>query len=148
MWKRSVAPALLILTLAVSTPLLADLPEVQVYKSPTCGCCTKWAEQLRASGFDVKLINVRDVVPIKQQLRVPPQLGSCHTATVDGYVIEGHVPIEDIKRLLRERPDKKGLGVPGMPIGSPGMEGPNPEPFKVYAFDETGAIEEFATHTP
>ncbi|UCG73517.1 MAG: DUF411 domain-containing protein [Chromatiales bacterium] len=136
-------------TLALSgAAVAADLPKVTVYKSPTCGCCVKWADQLRASGFEVETINVRDVVPIKQRYRVPPQLGSCHTAVVDDYVVEGHVPIEDILRLLRERPDKKGIAVPGMPVGSPGMEGPNPQAFKVYAFDSSGAIEEYAAHSP
>lgn len=138
-----------ILMLGASGPALAaDLPKVTVYKSPTCGCCVKWADQLKASGFPVETINVRDVVPIKQRYRVPPQLGSCHTAVVDGYVVEGHVPIEDVLRLLRERPDTQGIAVPGMPIGSPGMEGPNPQAFKVYAFDAAGAIEEYATHSP
>jgi len=146
---RLIKTALLTLLLVTSGWAAAEeLPGVKVYKSPTCSCCTKWADQLRASGFEVETVNVRDVVPIKKQFRVPPQLGSCHTAIVDGYVIEGHVPIADILRLLRERPDKKGIGVPGMPIGSPGMEGPDPQPFKVYAFDAQGNIEEFASHSP
>lgn len=138
----------LLLSLAVSTGLADEPPQVKVYKTPTCGCCTKWANQLAASGLAVELIAMRDITPIKKQYSVPPQLGSCHTAVVDGYVIEGHVPIEDILRLLRERPDKSGIAVPGMPIGSPGMEGPNPEPYKVYAFDDEGNIEVFATHSP
>ena len=146
--NRSISLLLLLLLGGVGPVLADELPKAQVYKSPTCGCCVKWADQLEASGFAVETVNVRDVGPIKQQLRVPPQLGSCHTAVIDGYVVEGHVPIEDILRLLRERPDKKGIAVPGMPIGSPGMEGPNPEPFKVYAFDEAGNIEEYAAHTP
>ena len=125
-----------------------DGPEIKVYKSPTCGCCVKWADQLAASGFSVETINVNSVVPIKQQQRVPRELGSCHTAVADGYVIEGHVPIEDILRLMKEKPDVKGIAVPGMPIGSPGMEGPNPQPFKVYSFDEAGEIREFASHSP
>jgi hypothetical protein len=133
---------------AAPAALGADLPKVKVYKSPTCGCCAKWADQLAASGFTVETVNVSDLVPIKQQFRVPPQLASCHTAVVEGYVVEGHIPIEDVLRLVRERPDAKGIAVPGMPIGSPGMEGPNPQPFKVFAFDEAGNIEEFASHTP
>jgi hypothetical protein len=146
--KQPVALALVAWLVSTGPALAADLPDVQVYKSPTCGCCTRWADQLRASGFDVKTINVPNMVPIKQQLGVPPQLGSCHTAVVDGYVVEGHVPIEDVLRLLRERPAAKGIAVPGMPIGSPGMEGPNPQPFKVYTFDDAGNIQEFASHTP
>ena len=137
----------LLVTLAVAG-VAADLPEIKVYKSPTCGCCVKWADQLKASGFPVETINVRDVVPVKVQNGVPRELGSCHTALVDGYVVEGHVPVEDILRMLRERPAVKGIGVPGMPIGSPGMEGPNPQPYKVYAFDAEGNIDEYATHTP
>ena len=142
------ACTLLLGALLPAAPLFADATHIKVYKSPTCSCCSRWADQLSASGFDVETVNVPDMAPIKQQFRVPRQLGSCHTAIVDGYVIEGHVPIADILRLLRERPDKKGIGVPGMPIGSPGMEGPDPQPFKVYAFDAQGSIEEFASHSP
>jgi hypothetical protein len=150
MHVKSFLPMLVLL----AAPLVASaedepLPEVKVYKSPTCGCCVKWADQLQASGFRVETVNVRDVIPIKKQLGVPPQLGSCHTAVVNGYVVEGHVPIVDILRLLRERPETTGIAVPGMPIGSPGMEGPNPQPYKVYAFEKsTGKIDEYATHTP
>ena len=147
-WKFT-RTAIAALALVSAGQLQAEDPTlVKVYKSPTCGCCVKWADQLRASGFEVETINVRDVAPVKKQFGVPPQLGSCHTAVADGYVIEGHVPIEDIVRLLRERPAKRGIAVPGMPIGSPGMEGPNPQAFKVYAFDAKGGIEEYATHTP
>ena len=146
---RLIEASLVALLLLISGRAAAEeLPSVKVYKSPTCSCCSRWADQLSASGFEVETVNVRDVVPIKKQFRVPPQLGSCHTAIVDGYVVEGHVPIADILRLLRERPDKKGIGVPGMPIGSPGMEGPDPQPFKVYSFDAEGNIEEFASHSP
>ncbi|MGI9329379.1 MAG: DUF411 domain-containing protein [Gammaproteobacteria bacterium] len=146
---RLIYAALLSLLLSISGLAAAEeLPGVKVYKSPTCSCCSRWADQLSASGFEVETINVDNVVPIKQQYGVPRQLGSCHTAIVDGYVIEGHVPIADILRLLRERPDTKGIGVPGMPIGSPGMEGPDPQAFKVYAFDAQGTTEEFASHSP
>ena len=89
-----------------------------------------------------------DVTPIKAENGVPQQTFSCHTALVDGYVIEGHVPAEDIERLLRERPDITGISVPGMPVGAPGMEGPNPQEFAVISFDEDGELKVYSTHTP
>ena len=102
---------------------LAQATTVQVWKDPNCGCCHLWVEHLQASGFKVE---VRDVgnTAARKRLGMPEQLGSCHTATVGGYVIEGHVPAADIHRLLKERPVALGLSVPGMPIGSPGMDGP------------------------
>jgi hypothetical protein len=121
-------------------------PLVQVFKSPTCGCCVKWAEHLMVSGFEVKASDVDDLNPVKRQHGVPSDSESCHTALVDGYVIEGHVPASDIQRLLRERPAVRGLVVPGMPHGSPGMESPTPEPYTVYAFDETGSRSVFSRH--
>jgi len=109
-------------------------PLVQVYKSPTCGCCGKWADHMRSAGFNVEENSVDDVVSYKRQYGVPAALFTCHTAVVDGYVVEGHVPAEDVWRMLRERPAIKGIGVPGMPIGSPGMEGPNPDDYRTFAF--------------
>lgn len=111
-------------------------PRVVVYKSPTCGCCTEWVAHMRANGFRVETQDVRDVTPYRMQYGVPEELSSCHTAVVDGYAIEGHVPAADIKRLLREKPRAKGLAVPGMPNGSPGMEqGGPPDPYVTVAFD-------------
>ncbi|WP_444676749.1 DUF411 domain-containing protein [Halomonas sp. E19] len=95
---------------------------VEMYQDPNCGCCTDWADHLRDSGFEVRQHKTRDMRAIKQEHGVTPELASCHTALVDGYVIEGHVPAADIHRLLQERPDVVGLTVPGMPHGSPGME--------------------------
>ncbi|MEP0547608.1 MAG: DUF411 domain-containing protein [Rhodothermales bacterium] len=134
---------LLLLTLALTLPLAAcsgddanptpaetasateaDLPLVTVYKSPTCGCCAKWADHIEAAGFPVKTVDVTDLGAVKAEHGIPAQYGSCHTAVVDGYAVEGHVPAEDVKRLLAERPEAAGLAVPGMPIGSPGMETP------------------------
>lgn len=113
--------------------------EVVVYKSPTCGCCRKWISHLNANGFSVKAINTHDVNSIKQQQGVQPKLASCHTAIVEGYTIEGHVPAKDIQRLLKEKPKVKGLTVPGMPIGSPGMEqGEKKDPYAVLTFQENG----------
>lgn len=125
-----------------------DLPVVTVYKSPTCGCCSKWVDHLRANGFEVKTTDMPDVQPMKQRFGVPADLASCHTAVVGGYVIEGHVPAEDVKRLLAERPDVTGLAVPGMPIGSPGMEveGRAPQPYDVIAFTKQGKRTVFASH--
>jgi hypothetical protein len=135
------------------TPLAAaadssEPPSVTIYKTPTCGCCTKWARHLEAAGMKITLIDMDDVGPIKASNGVPPRLASCHTALVDGYVVEGHVPAEDVLRLLHERPAVTGIAVPGMPIGSPGMEGPNPEHYLVYAFDATGSTSNFASHGP
>lgn len=124
---------------------VASATEVTVYKSPTCGCCKAWVKHLERHGFDVLAKNV-EVDPIKDQLQVPERMRACHTAIVEGYVIEGHVPAGDIKRLLKERPDVKGLAVPGMPMGSPGMEGPYKQPYKVMSFGDDGSIKFFAQH--
>jgi len=121
---------------------------ITVYKTARCGCCGKWIEHLEAGGFAVEAIDVENVGQIKQRHGVPAELSSCHTALVDGYVIEGHVPAEDVKRLLGERPKISGLAVPEMPIGSPGMEGPNPEPYEVIAFTKQGSSYTYASHAP
>lgn len=134
--------------LLATPPAVAGERAITVYKSPTCGCCTKWADMLSARGFAVKTIEEQDLGPIKAAQGVPRQLASCHTALIGGYVVEGHVPIADIERLLRERPALSGIAVPGMPIGSPGMEGPNPERYQVIGFDASGAFSVFATHGP
>jgi len=112
-----------------------------VYKSPTCGCCGDWVEHMKAAGFEVEVHDVDDVNALKAQNGVRRRLASCHTALIDGYVIEGHVPAEDVKRLLDERPALLGLAVPGMPAGSPGMEMDDPsrhQDYQVVAFDGTG----------
>jgi len=127
---------------------IAELPTIQVYKSATCGCCIRWIGHLRDHGFTVTATDVGDMSRIKRDNGVPLGLSACHTALVDGYVIEGHVPAADIMLLLAERPDVSGLILPGMPIGSPGMEGPNPESYKVLSFDDAGTVREFATHQP
>jgi hypothetical protein len=107
-----------------------------------------WVSHLKDAGFTVTTTDVANVIPIKVDNDVPERLFSCHTAMVDGYIIEGHVPAEDVERLLRERPDVAGLSVPGMPVGSPGMPGPNPKGFQVFSFDENGETKVFATHAP
>ena len=112
---------------------------VTVYRSPSCGCCEDWVEHLRANGFTVVVKNVEDVAQAKRRFSVPAQLQSCHTAIVDGYAVEGHVPASDIRRLLAERPRATGLAVPGMPIGSPGMEqGNQREPYSTILFGPGG----------
>lgn len=123
-------------------------PSVQVYKDPGCGCCSKWAEHLQASGFTVTTTERADLAELKTKHGVPQKVRSCHMALVNGYVVEGHVPVEDVKRLLKERPKIVGIGVPGMPIGSPGMEVPGmkPQPFDVVAFDKAGQTRVFASH--
>ena len=100
----------------------AKATEINVYKSPSCGCCGAWVSNLRASGLNVVVHDMDDVGPIAKQAGVPANLRSCHTAIVDGYFVEGHVPPTDIRKLLSERPKARGIAVPGMPIGSPGME--------------------------
>lgn len=120
--------------------------DVRVFRTATCGCCLGWAEHMEQSGFSVEVIEVDDLNAEKARLGVPAGIQACHTAEVDGYVVEGHVPASDVQRLLRERPQIRGLAVPGMPEGSPGMEGPNPEPFAVLAFDAQGRVEVFQRH--
>jgi hypothetical protein len=124
------------------------LPIVQVFKTPTCGCCGKWVEHLRAGGFSVETTDLPSLAAVKRENAVPAELASCHTALVEGYVVEGHVPAEDVVRLLKERPAIAGIAVPKMPIGSPGMEGPNPEAYDVISFDAGGRVGVYATHSP
>ena len=109
-----------------------------VYKTPTCGCCAKWVEHLRSNGYTVEVHDVEAVEPTKAELGVPPQLASCHTAKIGGYVFEGHVPAEVIARVLREKPQITGVAVPGMPMGSPGMEGGRKDSYDIVAFDGNG----------
>ena len=121
---------------------------IDVYKDPACGCCSLWVEHLRDHGFAVTARDTRDVAALKADSGVPREMQSCHTALVDGYVVEGHVPAEDVQRLLADRPAITGLAVPGMPIGSPGMEvaGMAPQPYDVMAFNEDGSAFVFASH--
>jgi hypothetical protein len=126
----------------------ADPPLVEVWKTPACGCCKIWVRHLEEAGFRVKVTDMDDVTPIKQQFKVPPQLSSCHTARVGGYTVEGHVPADDIVRMLKTKAKVTGIYVPGMPIGSPGMEGPYGEEYEVLALDATGRTSVFSTHKP
>jgi hypothetical protein len=116
------------------------LPKMVVTKDPTCGCCSGWVEHIRAAGFEVEVLETTQVNRVKTRLRVPRDLASCHTAEVGGFVIEGHVPASAVRRLLSENPQAVGLAVPGMPVGSPGMEveGTTPEVYEVVLFGSFG----------
>ena len=119
--------------------LAAALPPVTVYKSATCGCCSQWIEHMKAAGFTVKALDVDDIEVPKKTYGVPSSAASCHTAVVGGYVVEGHVPADAVQRMLREKPAIAGIAVPGMPLGSPGMEmGGRKDPYNVVAFDKAG----------
>ncbi|MBS0348121.1 MAG: DUF411 domain-containing protein [Proteobacteria bacterium] len=120
--------------------------QVDVYKSPYCGCCGKWVEHLRAQGFDVKTHDVADVPGQRRKLGMPEAYGSCHTAKVGNYLIEGHVPAADVQRLLREKPRAIGLAVPSMPPGSPGMESARPVPYETLLVNADGSNRVFARH--
>jgi len=134
--------------LAGAFALRAEAEPVTVYKSPTCGCCDKWIAHLEAGGFEVEGVDVRDLAPVKMRHGIAPRLAACHTALVAGYFVEGHVPAADVRRLLAERPPVAGLAVPGMPAGSPGMEGPPPEAYDVLAVDRAGGVSVFSSHGP
>jgi len=123
-------------------------PLVEVFKTPTCGCCSQWVEHMRASGFTVRTTDLSDLTEIKKTRGVPDRVQSCHTAVVDGFVVEGHVPAADVHRLLKERPAVAGIAVGGMPVGSPGMEypGTKAQAYDVMAFDKKGATHVFAKH--
>ena len=123
------AGAIALGTLAVASPVMAlaaGKPQLEVWKSPTCGCCHDWIAHLQANGFQVAVHDVSEAAKAGQRLKLgmPDKFGSCHTGLIDGYVVEGHVPAREITRLLKERPKAVGLAVPGMPVGSPGMDGP------------------------
>jgi hypothetical protein len=124
---------------------VAPAPTVTVYKSPTCGCCVKWVEHMRTAGFQVQVHDMDDLSPLKDEVGVPAALRSCHTAVVNGYTIEGHVPADLVHKLLEEKPKSvAGLAVPGMPMGSPGMEGPRKDPYAVIAYRADGTTSVYA----
>ena len=143
-------PLLLAIVLAASstTAIAAALPVVAVYKTPWCGCCKLWVEHLRKAGFTVEVHDVEDLDAEKDRMGVPADKRSCHTAEVAGYYVEGHVPAADIKRLLKDKPKAEGLVLPGMPMGSPGMEMPDgrSQPFAVELVDAKGQATVFARH--
>jgi hypothetical protein len=127
---------------AGTNAVIADT--VVVYKSPTCGCCNKWVDHMKEHGFTVVTHDMNDVTPMKQQLGVPANHTSCHTAKVAGYTIEGHVPADLVRKMLNEKATFRGLAVGGMPMGSPGMEGVIKQEYDVMAFDEKGNVQVYA----
>ena len=139
--RTSLAAALMLIGTA------ANAATMTVIKSPTCGCCMKWVEHVKAHGFDVKVVDTNDLMAAKAKAGVPQKLASCHTARVGGYVVEGHVPAADIKRLLAQKPKAVGIAVAGMPMGSPGMEhGNHRQPYQVILFRADGTTSVFARH--
>ncbi|WP_013321474.1 DUF411 domain-containing protein [Gloeothece verrucosa] len=128
------------------TPLL-EKNSIVVYSDPSCGCCEGWIKHLNKQGFKVTNIKTPNVFSIKEKYQVPEQLASCHTALIDGYVIEGHVPAKDIKRLVLNKSELQGLSVPQMPVGTPGMEmGNRKDPFSVVGFEKNGKTSIFETY--
>ena len=145
----SLATGVVAVTLVVwlSVPTIsANDADVVVYKTPACGCCSKWIAHLRDNDLNVNVVSVRETRSIQSQVGVPRQFGSCHTAVVGDYWVEGHVPVDLIQRLMAEKPDDiRGIAVPGMSIGSPGMEGPNPVRYDVLAYGADGNVAIYST---
>ena len=138
MIKRLVSRSALAASLSAPMLAMAAAPVIDVFKSEFCGCCAAWVDHLKANGFAPKVKNVTNPSDYRERAGIPNELGSCHTATVAGYAIEGHVPAGDIKRLLAEKPKAKALAVPAMPLGSPGMEGPRKDPYDVLLVQAGG----------
>jgi hypothetical protein len=125
----------------------APLPKVEVFKNPDCGCCGAWVDHLKAAGFPVKVHWTPDISAVRKRHGIPNEFGSCHTGVVAGYALEGHVPADDVKRLLAQKPAAAGLSVPGMPVGSSGMEvGSRKDAFQVLLIDKAGRSSVFATY--
>lgn len=130
-----------------SSVSVAQPPEMTVYHSPTCQCCGKWIEHAKQNGFTIKDVVTDDVASFKAKLGVPPSMESCHTVSVGGYVVEGHVPAEDVHKLLKSKAKIVGIAAPGMPMGSPGMEmGGRKDHYQVMSFDKANEIKVFAEH--
>lgn len=144
---KNFVASLLVLGLVQATWAAPTTPVIDVYKSPTCGCCNKWIDHLKANGFTVRAHDTENVQAHKVRLGVPPGYGSCHTAEVNGYVIEGHVPAKEMKRLLKEKPRARGLVVPAMPAGSPGMEiGDRKDSYGVFLVNRDGSTRTYAQY--
>lgn len=143
--NKSLRLAIAAAALAVGSA--ANAAALTVYKSASCGCCAKWVEHVEKHGFTVKVVNVDDVMAVKANAGIPDKLASCHTSMVGGYVVEGHVPAADIKKLLAQKPKAKGIAVAGMPMGAPGMEhGDHREPFETVLIKTDGSTASFARH--
>ena len=143
---RPFSRVLFVLALVLSLDVHGAGESVTVYKIATCGCCKMWVEHLKANGFQVTAQDVPSTAPYRQKYGVPDSLQSCHTAVVGGYVIEGHVPAAEIKRILREHPTAKGLAVPGMPLGSPGMEASRSDTYSVVLVGPSGKVSVYKTY--
>ena len=143
MFKRLISKSALAAALSLPMLAMAAAPVIDVYTSEYCGCCAAWVDHLKANGFAPKVTNVANPSDYRERGGIPNELGSCHTAIVQGYAIEGHVPASDIKRLLAEKPKAKGLAVPAMPLGSPGMEGPRKDPYDVLLVQADGKTKVF-----
>jgi hypothetical protein len=137
---------LLVGWLLASVAMATGLPQVEVYKSATCGCCGRWVEHMREAGFEVATHDIADVPAQRARLGMPSGLAACHTAVVSGYLVEGHVPAADVKLLLAQKPKAVGLAVPGMPKGSPGMEAATPSAYDVLLVGRDGIVRTFASH--
>ncbi|PHQ25104.1 metal-binding protein [Marinobacter guineae] len=148
MKKHSLALGLMAALSFSTTALAAGAAQsIHVYKSPTCGCCTDWVKHMEENGFEVEVTETNNLNPIKADAGLTPALASCHTAFIGDYVIEGHVPASDIQRLITEAPKATGLSVPGMPMGSPGMEiGDRKDHYKVILFNEAGQTRIFSQY--
>jgi hypothetical protein len=149
MKRRAVLTLLTAAAAALSLPVVARqaLPPVHVFKDPNCGCCGAWVEHMKAAGFSVTVTEVEDTSVARRKYGLPEKFGSCHTAVVGGYVVEGHVPADDVKKLLVMKPVAIGLTVPGMPVGSPGMEmGSRKDPYQVLLIAKDGRERVFATY--
>ena len=138
MIRQIVSRTALAMSLCIPLAAMAAAPVIDVFKSESCGCCTGWVEHLKANGFTTRVKNIDNPSDYRERGGIPDHLGSCHTGMVGGYAIEGHVPASEIKRLLAEKPKAKGLAVPGMPLGSPGMEGPRKDPYDVLLVHADG----------
>lgn len=138
MKRHLLLKAALVGALTIHLSANAAAPIIEVYKSESCGCCSEWVKHLESNGFQVKAQNVANPSDYREKFGIPQELGSCHTSVVQGYALEGHVPAAEIKRLLAEKPKAKGLAVPAMPLGSPGMEGPRKDPYDVLLVQGNG----------
>lgn len=143
---KPVRLALALVLLAAGGAFAQGAPRVEVFKSASCGCCGAWVDHLRENGFEVVAHDVPDIPAARKKLGMPDRLGSCHSAKVGGYAIEGHVPAADIRRLLKEKPPALGLAVPSMPPGSPGMESARPVPYNTLLVGRDGSTRVFARH--
>jgi hypothetical protein len=142
---RTIALSLSFVLVAAFAPMAQVATPITVYKTPTCGCCGKWVDHMRQNGFAPKVTDLPNLSMVKQSAGVPENLQSCHTSTIEGYAIEGHVPADVVRQLLKEKPKVAGIAVPGMPMGSPGMEGAYKDKYNVVAFGRDGSQKVYAS---